>query len=282
MKKLIAVIICGAICSVSFAQTNAKKETKAKQEKQAPRKLKLETEYTTASGLKYTMKQLGNGEQATPGTAVSVHYIGRLADGKTFDSSRDRGQPFSFKLGSGQVIKGWDEGIALMRVGDRAILTIPPNLGYGDRDMGMIPPNSTLFFDVELMEIKEAVKPWTITSKDTITTASGLKYIIVEKAKDANAPKAEAGKMVSVHYTGFLLDGNKIFDSSVERGTPISFPLGQSQVIKGWDEGIALMHVGDKYRLIIPPNLGYGSQGAGNVIPGGATLCFDVELMEVK
>lgn len=276
MKKNIALIVFGVIFSSVFAQKNTKSKTPDK------RKLKLETEYTTASGLKYMMKQIGTGEPATPGVNVSVHYIGRLSDGKTFDSSRDRNQPFKFKLGAGRVIKGWDEGIALMRVGDRAILTIPPQLGYGDRDMGSIPPNSTLYFDVELLGVSEAVKPWVIKNHDTITTASGLKYIVVEKAKDPNAVLAEKGKMVSVHYTGFLLNGEKIFDSSVERGEPISFPLGQGQVIKGWDEGIALMHVGDKMRLIIPSNLGYGNQGAGDVIPGGATLCFDVELVSVK
>jgi peptidylprolyl isomerase len=273
MKKIIGFILAGFMVTTVCAQ---------KASKQKKQTVEIDKEYTTESGLKYTFKQLGKGAAAVSGSNVSVHYIGRLADGKTFDSSRDRNQPFKFKLGAGRVIKGWDEGIALLHVGDRAILTIPPQLGYGDRDMGSIPPNSTLFFDVELLEVSEPVKPWTIKSHDTLATASGLKYIIVEKAKDASAPMAEKGKMVSVHYTGFLLDGGKIFDSSMERGEPISFPLGQGQVIKGWDEGIALMHVGDKMRLIIPSTLAYGEQGIPGIIPGNATLCFDVELMGVK
>lgn len=277
MKKFLSLIICGVITTTSFAQ---KKESKKEPSKE---KLKLETEYTTPSGLKYTFKQFGKGPLAKAGDNVSVHYVGKLADGKQFDSSRDRNQPLKFPLGTGRVIKGWDEGIALLHVGDKALFTIPPQLGYGDKAMGdVIPANSTLYFEVELMEIVVPVKPWTLTNHDTLTTASGLKYIIFKKATDANAPKAETGKMVSVHYTGFLLNG-KIFDSSVERGDPISFPLGQGQVIKGWDEGIALMHVGDKMRLIIPSNLGYGEAGAGNgAIPANATLCFDVELMGVK
>jgi FKBP-type peptidyl-prolyl cis-trans isomerase/Tetratricopeptide repeat len=114
-------------------------------------------------------------------------------------------------------------------------------------------------------------------SQDTITTESGLKYIVIEKG---NGAAAEKNKSVEVHYTGYLLDG-KIFDSSRDRGEPIEFVLGTSQVIKGWDEGIALMSVGDKYRLIIPPELAYGKKGAGNVIPPDATLIFDVELMSV-
>ena len=277
MKKFISLSFCVAISFVAFAQ---KKD--AKQKEPVNQKLKLETEYTTPSGLKYTFKQFGKGNLAKAGDNVSVHYVGRLGDGKQFDSSRDRNQPFKFPLGAGRVIKGWDEGVALMHVGDKVMFTIPPQLGYGDRAMGdQIPANSTLFFEVELLDIVQPIKPWTLTNHDTLTTASGLKYIIVQKAKDANAPKAESGKNVSVHYTGFLLDG-KIFDSSVERGEPISFPLGQGQVIKGWDEGIALMHVGDKMRLIIPSNLGYGERGAGGVIPPNAILCFDVELMGVN
>jgi FKBP-type peptidyl-prolyl cis-trans isomerase len=109
-------------------------------------------------------------------------------------------------------------------------------------------------------------------------TASGLEYIEIEAGTGA---QAQAGKTVSVHYTGKFPDG-KVFDSSVSRGEPISFPLGQGRVIKGWDEGIALMKVGGKAQLIIPPELGYGERGAGGAIPPNATLVFDVELVDVK
>ena len=109
-------------------------------------------------------------------------------------------------------------------------------------------------------------------------TASGLEYIEVEAGTGS---QAEAGKTVSVHYTGKFQDG-KVFDSSVVRGEPLTFPLGRGRVIKGWDEGIALMKVGGKAQLIIPPELGYGERGAGGVIPPNATLVFDVELVDVK
>jgi peptidyl-prolyl cis-trans isomerase A (cyclophilin A) len=109
-------------------------------------------------------------------------------------------------------------------------------------------------------------------------TASGLEYIEVEAG---TGDQAQAGKTVSVHYTGKFQDG-KVFDSSVSRGEPITFPLGQGSVIKGWDEGIALMKVGGKAQLVIPPDLGYGERGAGGVIPPNATLVFDVELVDVK
>ncbi len=109
-------------------------------------------------------------------------------------------------------------------------------------------------------------------------TDSGLRYQIIQKGDGA---KAEKGKTVSVHYKGQLSDGT-VFDSSYKRNQPIDFPLGMGQVIPGWDEGIQLLKVGDKARLVIPSNLGYGAQGAGGVIPPNATLVFDVELMDVK
>jgi peptidylprolyl isomerase len=108
-------------------------------------------------------------------------------------------------------------------------------------------------------------------------TASGLEYIEVEPGTGA---QAESGKTVSVHYTGKFQDG-KVFDSSVSRGEPIKFPLGAGRVIKGWDEGIALMKAGGKAQLVIPPHLAYGESGAGGVIPPNATLVFDVELVSV-
>ena len=107
----------------------------------------------TASGLYYIEKEKGSGTQATAGSKVKVHYTGTLLNGKKFDSSRDRGEPLEFTIGIGQVIKGWDEGIAMMKVGGKALLVIPSNLAYGSRDMGVIAPNSTLVFEVELVGV---------------------------------------------------------------------------------------------------------------------------------
>ena len=114
--------------------------------------------------------------------------------------------------------------------------------------------------------------------ENAIETPSGLKYIdTVEGTGECPA----AGATAVVHYTGWLLDGTK-FDSSVDRGQPFSFPVGKGRVIRGWDEGVATMKVGGKRKLIIPPDLGYGQAGAGGVIPGGATLVFDVVLLETR
>ncbi len=113
---------------------------------------------------------------------------------------------------------------------------------------------------------------------EVITTPSGLKYQVLKTGKGSFAMK---GQMVSVHYTGWLTDGTK-FDSSVDRGQPFRFTLGAGQVIQGWDIGVAGMRVGEKRKLTIPPDLGYGAAGAGGVIPPNATLVFDVELLGIS
>jgi peptidylprolyl isomerase len=109
---------------------------------------------TTSSGLKYEEIVVGSGPGPQPGQIVSVHYTGTLENGTKFDSSIDRGTPLEFPIGVGRVIRGWDEGIMTMKVGGKRKLTIPPELGYGARPYGPIPPNSTLIFEVELLGIK--------------------------------------------------------------------------------------------------------------------------------
>ena len=108
----------------------------------------------TPSGLQIDTLQEGAGDEAVAGKTVTVHYVGTLTNGQKFDSSRDRGKGFSFRLGGGQVIKGWDEGVAGMKVGEKRKLTIPPELGYGSRGFPpVIPPDSTLVFEVELLSV---------------------------------------------------------------------------------------------------------------------------------
>ncbi len=234
---------------------------------------------TLPSGVKYVVLKDGTGNKVLPTMKVTVHYSGYFDDGKLFDSSVQRDEPISVTLGKRQIIPGLEEGLAQLKVGDKAKIFIPYNLAYGESGRGAIPAKANLTFDIDVLQAIEAPKiaAYNVAGKDTLTTKSGLKYIMV---KQGVGPKAIVGKKVKVHYTGFLLDGTT-FDSSVERGEPFEFPLGQGQVIPGWDEGIQLLKVGDQARFIIPPSIGYGAQTMGP-IPANSTLIFDVELIDVE
>jgi FKBP-type peptidyl-prolyl cis-trans isomerase len=148
---------------VEAKKKEAQKMEEAKKDESALRQKYLQdnkiTVKPTPSGLYYIEKAKGTGTQAAPGKKVKVHYTGTLLNGTKFDSSRDRSEPFEFTLGKGQVIKGWDEGIAMMKKGGKAMLISPSSIGYGERDMGQIPPYSTLVFDVELIDVLDATAP---------------------------------------------------------------------------------------------------------------------------
>lgn len=229
------------------------------------------------SGLEYTVIEKGKGEALKEGMRVSVHYTGYLEDETIFDSSYERGKPIQFILGKGMVISGWDQGLMQLSVGDKARLYIPYDLAYGTTGRDPIPPNSNLIFDVEVVDgyIIEPPRPFDVSSLDTNTTQSGLQYIIVKKG---SGEMPVPGQILQVHYSGYLTDGT-LFDSSVQRGEPFRFVVGQGQVIRGWDEGFLLLSRGAKARFIIPPDMAYGDRDMG-VIPPGSTLVFDVELID--
>lgn len=153
---------------------------------------------TTASGLKYAVTARGTGATPAAGQVVIVHYTGTLPDGTVFDSTRERNTPFAFTLGRKQVIKGWDEGFALLHVGDRATFLVPPELAYGDKQRGSIPPNSTLRFDVELLELKD--RALSDLLQDTIDTA-GLEAAKVRFAE------AQAAKFAGLYLSESQLNG---------------------------------------------------------------------------
>ena len=148
------ILMCCAVALVVMGlpaqdSKSAAKKPDTKEEAKPPKVV------TTASGLKYQDLVEGTGESPKDGDRVLVHYNGWLLSLKKFDSSVDRGQPLPFRLGRGEVIKGWDEGVATMKVGGKRKLVIPPDLGYGDKAHGMIPANATLVFEVQLLEIKK-------------------------------------------------------------------------------------------------------------------------------
>ncbi|PID80117.1 peptidylprolyl isomerase [bacterium DOLJORAL78_65_58] len=224
-------------------------------------------------GLSYVDSSLGQGAVCDVTSFVSVNYTGyvweadengKMHKGRMFNSNQGRG-PVNFSLGRGWVIQGMEKGMPGMAVGGKRSLLIEPELGYGvEGRPPLIPPNATLFFDVELVKLPK---------------------MQVEILQEGDGPVAEAGDRCSVEYTGWLWeDGGKgtQFDSSVPRGRPHQFMLGMRQVIEGWDRAIEGMKVGTKARLIIPPEMGYQDRGSGHLIPPNATLCFEVELTEIE
>jgi peptidylprolyl isomerase len=258
-------------------------------------------EVVLENGLTYIDVTVGTGEEAKTGDWVAVNYSGWLqSSGARFDSSISRPETFGFTIGLGEVIDGWDLGVPGMREGGERRLIIPAALAYGDVGRGeTIPPGSTLIFDIILVDILTPAAAATPTPLATlpvqtpgvppesppeitgeqITLESGLVYIDIEEG--AGEP-INTGDAVAVNYTGWLSENGTMFDSSVDNPTPFQLILGATppEVIQGWEQGLPGMREGGKRRLIIPPALGYGAQGQGD-IPPNAGLVFDVELVSI-
>ncbi len=234
---------------------------------------------TTDTGLQYFDIVKGDGATPEAGDSVEVEFAIWLQDGNSYvASSEDQGGSFSFPVGAGQVFPGWEEGVLTMAEGGTRQLIIPSELGLGEQGVsGLVPPNATLIMEMTLVSVVPAPKQTEVDPADYETTESGLQYYDIVVGDGATP---EAGQTVVVHYSGWLEDGT-LFDSSVQRGDPFPFPLGQGAVIAGWDEGVATMKVGGVRQLRIPAELAYGDTGGGP-IPPGATLIFDVELLEVQ
>lgn len=232
---------------------------------------------TTPSGLAWKTLTEGSGDTPSARANVTVHYSGWTTDGKLFDSSRRRGQPASFPLD--RVIKGWTEGLQLMKPGESARFWIPAELAYGTNPGGGR-PGGMLVFDVELLSFVEPPPPPSVPEDlkgppaGAKQTPSGLAWRRL--TEPTRGPKPSARDSVTVHYSGWTLDG-QMFDSSVVRGQPATFPL--NRVIAGWTEGLQLMSQGEKARFWIPADLAYGTNPGGGR-PGGM-LVFDVELLSI-
>jgi FKBP-type peptidyl-prolyl cis-trans isomerase len=254
-------------------------------------------EKTLDSGLKYTTIKVAppNTPVAEPGGRVTIHYTGKLvADGSEFETSRGK-RPFSFTLGLGTAIDGWDYGIAGMKVGEVRRLVIPADLGFRDQKKPGVPQDADLDYEIELIAAKPkeetiaaAIESPSYTVSEPLPPTeegvekelpSGLKYTTLRKGEE-DGPSATSGSEVKVHYDGTLTNGNP-FDSSRKRNEPFSVTLGTGGVIKGWDQGIVGMKIGELRKLVIPADLAYGRQAKGS-IPPNSTLVFEVEMLEIK
>ena len=221
-----------------------------------------------ATALEVTDLVVGDGPVATAGSTLVMQYVGVAQSTEVeFDASWDRGQPFTFTLGQGQVISGWDDGIEGMAAGGRRELVIPADQAYGDAGSGEnIGPGETLVFVVDLIAVASAPS---VESTDLIV---------------GEGATAERGQTLWVHYVGVSQSTGEQFDASWDRGNDQIFPfvLGVGQVIPGWDQGLVGMQVGGRRQLVIPPDLAYGDTGAGGgLIAPGETLVFVVDLVAI-
>ncbi|CAI0561171.1 unnamed protein product [Linum tenue] len=226
-----------------------------------------------SQGLKKKLVKAGEGwDTPDNGDEVEVHYTGTLLDGTKFDSSRDRGTPFKFTLGQGQVIKGWDVGIKTMKKGENAVFTIPADLAYGaSGSPPTIPPNATLQFDVELLS-------WS-SVKDICKDGGIFKKIVVEGEKWENPKDLDE---VFVKLIGKLQDGTVFLKKGHEDGQLFEFKTDEEQVIDGLDRAVMTMKKGEVALLTIAPEYAFGTSESKqdlSVVPPNSTLHYEVELV---
>jgi len=237
---------------------------------------------TTASGLRYAILEEGDAaQQVEAGQIVSVHYTGYFEDGRSFDNSIARGEPFTFQLGQEDVIAGWEEGITLLKVGDKARLIIPSELAYGETGNQAIPANATLIFDVEILSVTDGPPeaPLEVDAADYVVTDSGLKYYDMVVG-DGDSPVE--GQLATMAFTIWLDDGTML-GSTLTLGQPAPATVGSGQLLPGWEEGLLSMKVGGSRQLVIPPELAFGAAGSPDgAIPPNATLIVEMELLAVE
>ncbi|MGB1251929.1 MAG: FKBP-type peptidyl-prolyl cis-trans isomerase [Candidatus Promineifilaceae bacterium] len=230
---------------------------------------------TTETGLRYVILEEGEGDYPAPGDTVQAHYTGYLVNGEKFDSSVDRGVTFDFPLGQRRVIGGWDEGFALLNPGSKALLIIPPVLGYGETGSPpAIPGEATLIFEVELVDVDFARKPIEVAEADYTETESGLKYYDFVVGDGASA---QDGEVVSINFALWDSVTGELFGSSDQVGQPLAFPLGREQMFSAMEESIALMKVGGSRQMLIE-----GELLADSGLPPGNPVIFEIELLGIS
>lgn len=240
------------------------------------------------SGLYIHTDEAGSNEKPNLGSYLTLKYEGRLLDGTVFDGTNGEQTTFPFTLG--ETIEGWQEGIPQFGKGGKGTLIIPPDLGYGANGSGPVPGDAILVFDIEIVDFQDTPPAppidMSIDYSEEIETymedkglTADLKtdtrmYIIIEEEGSEEHPTLDS--YLTLNYEGYLLDGTS-FDGTGGTPTTFSFPL--SSTILGWQEGIPYFGRGGKGKLIIPPYIGYGERGSGQ-IPPNAVLVFDVEIID--
>lgn len=235
---------------------------------------------TIASGLRYVDLKVGHGVAATPRSIVKVRYWNWLESGQLIDSTEMQGGPATFQLDRMKPgWSGWAEGVSTMKVGGKRQLIIPPDLAYGERGTGQIPPQATLVFEVELLEcVTPSPKPPlpNLADFDFVTTDSGLKY---HDLKLGRGNAVTEGGWVRFRYQAWDQDGHW-WRGTLEGDQPVRSAVPNPRFVKGWSEGVLGMKRGGKRLMIIPPKLAFGNRPVTGLEPG-ATLVMEVELVDI-
>lgn len=240
----------------------------------------LEGATTTASGLQYLEEVAGTGDAPVAGNLITMNYSASLADGTELVNTFTDGKPATTVWGKDRLLKGWEEGIGLMKVGGKAKIVLPPDLAFGAEGYGSyIPANSQIVLEIELLSSEPAPVPTEVADADLVTSSTGLKYYDLSVGSGDEAVKSAT---VSTHYTMWVkTDSGYDFVDSSYSDDPLEFTVGRGDVVfSGWDEGVIGMKVGGKRYLVIPSDLGMGDSDNG-VVPGGSTLVMEIELTKV-
>lgn len=243
-----------------------------------PEPFVLEGATTTESGLQFLELTPGDGSAPQNGDLLRLHFTGTLPDGTEFGSTRQEENPVSVVFGQNQLMPGLEEGIGLMKAGGTAKMVLPSELAFGETGYGIVPPNSQVIMEVELISVEEPPQPAAISAADLTTTDSGLQYADLEKGQGQIVLPAD---IVTTHFTIWVQDedGNQYITSS-QGDQPLTFVQGRGDVVfPGWEEGVLGMQTGGKRLLVVPPELALGETG-GSGIPANATLLMEIELVE--
>ncbi len=235
----------------------------------------------TESGVRYIELEKGAGPFPKEHDVVVLNYIGMMSDGTVFDSSYARGEPIMYTLGEETTFDDWNEAISLMQIGGKAKIIIPPELILDEAALSnenTALPDAPFIYEVKLVAISSQDAYQDVKESDYRVTDSGLKYYDLAAG---SGTKAEAGQLISVHYTVWR-EAGEVVDSTLDRGRAFRFILGAGQVLPGLDEGVAGMKVGGTRQLFIPPELGYGERGYGLMIDPTENIVYEVMLVDVQ
>ncbi len=218
----------------------------------------------TPAAINYIDMVIGKGETAQSGDIVALDYRGSLTTGVEFGTTKGKA-PMAFELGKEIVISGLEQAILGMKPGGKRMVSVPPELGYGDKSNGPIPANSTLVFEIQLLRVdKQGAEP----------------SIEIEQLTEGSGVAAKDGDALEVHYTVTFLNGHKL-DSSHDRGETFKVTLGKTAVIKGFTQGLTGMKEGGKRKVTIPYPLAYGEPGRPPAVPPFSTLVFELEIVKI-